>query len=490
MNKKVIALAIGVAFSGLYGCNQTKDSESSSTKVEATSDSSSKESTTPASYGAVLIEKVPTMTYEKKYNQSNASVLENHFRYGLAPMTEIKSNVDGIYKRLIAASGAKIELPSSINVLNTQSYADNSGEDGNIFISRVILSDADTDDQVAFAVAHEISHLILQHHQSDQVKKVLGQIVGVFEQMDDLNKKSGKTKKTDDTRAKVKVLQMVYDKALHSAWSRSQETDADLLAIDIMSKAGYNVANLNHINKFFDRLENYEAEMAKKSTMENIMSSLQSSLFSGSDNAAPEEKKSGGLGGMLGGGMVGGLLSGKTDADAMKKTAMLAVISGALESLKEDHPTAKDRRENVQAYIDKFYATTAFKKAEKDFVTVAQKNQEMFTSYVNMATINNNIASEQYQDKSVISSIASKHKTMPAVEFYSSMNTHNGKANTKELEKAISNTKVVLPPPEAYRALAKVYHESGDSANAQKTLTKLKNDYGNGEFLKPYLSSF
>lgn len=491
MNKKLLALSLGIAFTSLYGCNATKTDKTESTAVEASQSNDSDKSGGASLPDTALIAKVPTLSYDKRYDQSNASILENHFRYGIAPITEIKSNLDEMYNKLLSASGSSIKLPSSITVLNSQSYADNSGVDGNIFISRVILTDAQNDDEIAFAVAHEMAHLILQHHQSDKVKDVIGTITGAIEQMEALSQKKNKTAKKSDTKVKIKLANMIYDKVINSAWVRSQENEADLLAMDIMSKAGYNVANVNHISKFFDRLDTYEAEMAKKNTIQNIMSSLQSA-FSSQDEEQPksEQKKSSGplgvLGASLGGsGMVGGLLSGKTDPDALKQTAVLALISGALEGLKEDHPTPADRRNNVTAYVNKFYATTELKKAKKDLHKVIQANQEAFTAYANIAKLS---ADTLEQNTSLLSSLPKKYETLPVVEFYSAVSKGKSNPDVKALEKVVANTKIILPPAEAYQTLAKAYRESGDTNKSQTVLTKLKNDYGNGEFLKPYLT--
>lgn len=125
--------------------------------------------------------------------------------------------------------------------------------DGIIAVPLGMLRDLENEDEVAFWLAHEISHVHLRHHGSDWLSDfqnrnlAMGEMalgyVNAFEST--TAQYTGRTEKTkasstlEDGLAYGHAAYAVTSKALAPNWNRDQEDEADLLALDLIIRAGY-----------------------------------------------------------------------------------------------------------------------------------------------------------------------------------------------------------------------------------------------------------
>lgn len=119
---------------------------------------------------------------------------------------------------------------------------------GSIFISLGTLKSLGSEDDLAALLSHEISHLLLRHHDSDSFKEASSWVSGNL----DVYKRSNKHTSNDDfTRART--MSWIIEKAIFPAWARGQENEADALGADLLVASGYNADAMVHIMKLIER---------------------------------------------------------------------------------------------------------------------------------------------------------------------------------------------------------------------------------------------
>ena len=125
--------------------------------------------------------------------------------------------------------------------------------DGIIAVPLGMLRDLENEDELAFWLAHEVAHVQLRHHGSDWLgdfqnrSLAMGEMtlgyVNAFES--NAAQYTGRTEKTklssslEDGLAYGHAAYSVTSKALAPNWNRDQEDEADLLALDLIIRAGY-----------------------------------------------------------------------------------------------------------------------------------------------------------------------------------------------------------------------------------------------------------
>jgi Zn-dependent protease with chaperone function len=108
--------------------------------------------------------------------------------------------------------------------------------EGTIVIQAGTLEYFDTRDEVAALLAHELSHLWLDHHQKNELQSTtkgitdLAQAISLF----------GNDEKARETTMRIGgSTDALVAAAGFTQWNREQETEADLLAVKILEKSRY-----------------------------------------------------------------------------------------------------------------------------------------------------------------------------------------------------------------------------------------------------------
>ena len=98
--------------------------------------------------------------------------------------------------------------------------------DGNIFLFRGLIERAETDDQLAAIMAHELTHVIHEHHskgiETVSVIQLLGLLGAIVAEEQELA-----------------MAGMMISNALMESYGREAEVDSDITGVDLMTDAGY-----------------------------------------------------------------------------------------------------------------------------------------------------------------------------------------------------------------------------------------------------------
>ena len=128
-------------------------------------------------------------------------------------------------------------LPSGISVKvsnddNANAYANINKE---IYVFKGMLNYATTDDEIAAVLSHEIGHIVNGHHAKQSIlNSIISSIFGTIEP------------KTDGQAIGVAAAEQISTSNL----SRKDEYEADITAVDLLVKAGYNtLALISVLNK-------------------------------------------------------------------------------------------------------------------------------------------------------------------------------------------------------------------------------------------------
>lgn len=126
---------------------------------------------------------------------------------------------------------------------------------GAIFVSPFFLSQFKTEDELAYLLAHEYAHVVFRHSARSDTSEWVDRIDNLV--------KTGLAV-AGQLNQEVSRAVLWSEAGYHAArtvllpsWSRAQEEDADLLAADLVIRAGYNV---DSAMRFFDILESVEKQ--------------------------------------------------------------------------------------------------------------------------------------------------------------------------------------------------------------------------------------
>ncbi|SNB46082.1 M48 family metallopeptidase [Geobacter sp. DSM 9736] len=173
---------------------------------------------------------------EKQLGDKFAGEIEK--QYTLVKDPEVQAYVDSLGKKLL--SGAReVKFDYTFKVVQEDSVNAFAVPGGHIYVQSGLLKAADTEDELAGVVAHEINHVVARHATRQLTQQygytlllqlVLGQNPGLLTQL----------------------ATSLFGKAGSLAYSRGMESQSDFLAVETMHKAGYNPQG---IVKFFEKLD-------------------------------------------------------------------------------------------------------------------------------------------------------------------------------------------------------------------------------------------
>jgi tetratricopeptide (TPR) repeat protein len=173
---------------------------------------------------------------------------ESRITRGVLSVPSFTNYANGVLERLKTVSTVEKVTGQVIVVANDQMDA-GSTADGNIYISSGYVRELKNEDQLAALLAHELSHVLLRHHDSNafsRVQKQISSLTGMgMSFRNAIDKSTGGVASNVLSQDQQKILQQmelmisVTDIALSPAWGRRQEAEADRLGMDLMIKAGY-----------------------------------------------------------------------------------------------------------------------------------------------------------------------------------------------------------------------------------------------------------
>jgi predicted Zn-dependent protease len=240
-------------------------------------------------------------------------------------------------KRVLAKLIAVSPEPNrKVDVIITTStgYSAAAMASGEIIVPQGVFVNAESEDEFAYVLAHELSHLLLNHFASEeharQRKEHVDLAAGLlFAATGKKDQHGGKTGRTD-----VSLAYLAVDRAqkyiLNPGWRRQQEEEADLLGQDLLIKAQYSNAAAPDMFKRMvasAKLEEQERLAAEKASADQIDTLMRQGRISEGMNQAFEK---------LG-------------------QAPTVIIDKLSEALLSAHPDPQQREVNVASYLARQY---------------------------------------------------------------------------------------------------------------------------------------
>ncbi|MEM7222226.1 MAG: M48 family metalloprotease [Pseudomonadota bacterium] len=169
--------------------------------------------------------------------------------YGLVSDAALDAYVNKVLRRIMAVAPEK-PIPAKAYVLSDDTFGAYAAPDGGIFITLGMLRDLENEDELAFVLGHELSHIIYRHHDKDwYLKTERRALTAAGLTHETLATAEGLTGTeigaTKDFKTGVLVGALMLEAhtvVIDPAFTREQEDEADLLGLDLMIAAGYNMA--------------------------------------------------------------------------------------------------------------------------------------------------------------------------------------------------------------------------------------------------------
>ncbi|HXZ00303.1 MAG TPA: M48 family metallopeptidase [Stellaceae bacterium] len=276
---------------------------------------------------------------------------------GFMHVPELEAYVGDVMRRL----QAQLPTPSPpvrVFLSPIRSFEAEGCAEGGIVITLGTLSALRSSDELAFILAHELSHIYLGHQRSRGQLNDLTRKAAMLTNVA-LNVESAFSGK-QDMKAMIanQVALLVADDALFPAWSRAQEQAADALALDLMQRAGYSNLGATNVMEILQSEDEKRAAARAKAEAE-------------AKQAQDEKIKQ-------------SLQSGKSDAlsDALGN-ALKQGLASTLSDVKDTHGSAAGRADLVVAYLHREYPGLPTDAKEADWSrTLAQRDTaRRLTSY-------------------------------------------------------------------------------------------------------------
>ncbi len=193
---------------------------------------------------------------------------------GVVEVPALESYLNGILDRLVAGWPGR-RPPMRVYVSADPGYTAEAGTDGAIVMTLETVRQTRFEDEAAFILAHEASHVLLDHARdraavNQMTRSTVGFIgLGLDVAMAIAGTKSNKQSTMMNLSRGVLASEagmFVAENLLFPSWSREQEEQADALAIDLMVRAGYSPVGASRSLGVMMRYD----EMAAEKRKENI----------------------------------------------------------------------------------------------------------------------------------------------------------------------------------------------------------------------------
>lgn len=158
-----------------------------------------------------------------------------------------EQDLNRILQRLHDAAGLSTPV-AKVHLLPASEFEAFTLANGTIFVTVGVLPALDTEDELAALLAHELGHVLLRHHAKDFTQQVADRALKYGELYFMLKQGSS----SERGYASAKAASWAAENALFPSWNRDQESTADLIAVDLLARAGYRADALTGV---LDRLD-------------------------------------------------------------------------------------------------------------------------------------------------------------------------------------------------------------------------------------------
>lgn len=276
------------------------------------------------------------------------------------PMPRTEAAIAAMIQRMDGVWPHDPRRPVEVHILASGFYAPMALPDGSIMVPLGLLEQVETDDELAYILGHELSHVRLGHFADDQgfrqqrqtgqrLAQAYSMAASLYQMRADASGGAVRTYSADSaavTRdqsraaAAAEYLNVMVNVFTEPAWARGQEDEADALAFDLAEGAGFN--GLDGADAAFGRMEaDFNLRRASAEAMEAEL-----------NETASEAMTEGNLAQALNGGgegVVRGLLGSFARRGARRGFELASGYFG------QRHRPPDARSEGLSSYADEAY---------------------------------------------------------------------------------------------------------------------------------------
>jgi hypothetical protein len=171
---------------------------------------------------------------------------------GYLRQPELTGYLNDVLNKLIAA-GPVPEVPAQVYVLDDRFQNAFATPDGAIFVSMGMLRELKSEDELAALLAHELTHVIYQHGRADWWIDAQKQLISVqniaSDVVDEAEGDEGEEAEEDVDRLTLmsETAHFMSETVIAPSYTREQEDQGDLMAVDLLVRAGYNRDAMNAV---------------------------------------------------------------------------------------------------------------------------------------------------------------------------------------------------------------------------------------------------
>lgn len=272
---------------------------------------------------------------------------------GIAAHPEIDQYLNGVLARLQKSLPGTPPAARVYATPNTEFNA-TSFQDGGIYISYKALGALDSEDELASIIAHEYSHVLLQHYQTNWIDSAANLVYSAGNMY--INSKVKTATDTDLLRMLVtnNAALEASQIGLVPALSRDQENEADQLGMDLMIRANYSFSGAL---SFLSRMEQWDALNAdiQKRRKTNYID-----LFAKSENS-----------------MIAKAIDGQIDVLEDKFAQLIRETS-------LHHDDGKERSKTLRTYLKRHYANADRPALREAPYTAAMKSKSAMAFFAGL----------------------------------------------------------------------------------------------------------
>jgi predicted Zn-dependent protease len=274
---------------------------------------------------------------------------------GVVPASPLDAYLGGVLAKLLAGSRVT-QVPARVYVRASSEWSAKSTADANIYVSLGILLRLDNEDEVAALLAHEASHVILGHANSDVVQGVQQRAMQLSALAVDAQRAladatgnsavaggqpGGGPRVEEQSRALL-----LNTTLLSPSWTRGQERAADRLGTDLLVRAGYAPQGMVSL---LQKQKSFETERAANPQASSLDQQLMGSDVTqqGQRRVTQATAKYGATSELFG--TLAGAALNRTQDWASKQA----------DEGSRSHPKTKERIADVQAYVAQEYGNKA-----------------------------------------------------------------------------------------------------------------------------------
>lgn len=262
---------------------------------------------------------------------------------------ELNAYLNSILDNILAQwDGTPVNV--QVQVVHSQNFAPYADAFGMISVPIGALANIESEDELALLISHEVSHILMRHHERDAVVQqnkenvdyvakavIMANVVRDYDMVKQGGSRSLQYNPSDQSSENISqamiynaVIQTVSDSVWNTAWKRKQEDEADLLGFDLAIRAGYSPRANDHV---LERLKDFQGKQ------QGMLSKFW------------DQKKAAVTAAIQGGDF--GALS--TEVDTFLTQGLAVGVSAVTEYFQKTHISPDERQDNLKEYSLKNY---------------------------------------------------------------------------------------------------------------------------------------